>query len=228
MLSNTVHAVRYLLPFALLLAGCGVQNLAGVDLATVAITPTPTSAPTTTPDPSAIQLPNMTTKEFVDTSVSFSYPAGWQRDEGGQTLTVSDPEADLVVTVFIRPTGDIEVDGDAENIAAQVMQFFLQQAAEFGAVPPESAPGPDEALPFRWGEQDAAIFPWHGEDRTGANVLVLNDDRDRLIFFGTETAPERWEAFEPTWLAVLGTVVLNGEALPAADVITAYREAMAG
>ena len=77
---------------ALALAGCGVENLDGITLATAAIRPTTTPPPTATPDPLAASLPNTATKEFLGTTITLSYPEDWQTDEGGQSLVVFDSE----------------------------------------------------------------------------------------------------------------------------------------
>lgn len=230
MRSSPLQGVSFrvlLIPLLLILTGCGVENLAGVELATVVVAPTDIIEPTTTPDPLTMELPNSTSKEFVGATISLRYPAGWEREESGQTLTVFDPESEFGVGLFIRPTGALGIDLEAETVAPQVMRAVLRGAAEFGALPPEAVPSLEDVRAFRWGDQDAALYRWHGTDEreAGVSVLVLNDGRDRLILFTTQAAPAVWQTFETTWLAVLGSVTLDGEALPAADILSAYQEA---
>jgi hypothetical protein len=220
-----------------LLTGCGVENIAGVDLSTAAISPTSTPVPTSSPEPLlSPELTNTATTEFVGTTVSLDYPDGWEAVEGGQSLTVFDPAFQNGngpgVGLFFqltRQTG-LATDDSSESIAPQAMALSLQRFAGGGYVHADSVPETDEALGFRWGSHDAAIFPWHSQDGaiTGVNVVVMDSDRRRFVLIGAQVDSTLWEDFEPTWLAIVGSFTLDGEALPAADIRAAYRQAVGG
>ena len=222
-----------LLAVALLaLAGCGVENLDGVSLATAAIRPTTTPPPTATPDPLAASLPNTATKEFLGTTITLSYPEGWQTNEGGQSLVIFDsstpPEnqglANAGLSAFISLMRPLNLDAEAENLAALAMQAFVQEAVDNGFGQANSAPSLEETHSFTWGQHDAAIFAWNAADgsTTGVQLVVLDSNQRRFVLFSAQSAADTWPQFAPTLKAMLSTVTLDGDALPAADLLAAF------
>lgn len=220
-----------ILAFAVLaLAGCGVDNLDGVTLATAAIRPTNTPPPTTTPDPLAAALPNTTTKEFLDTTITLSYPEGWQTDESGQYMIIADPNsatADLGgsgLSIFVSLTRRLNLETDTENLAALAMQAFVREFVDRGFGNPDSVPNLDQTHAFAWGTHDAAIFAWQADDGSldGIQLVVLDSDRRRFVLFSAQSPAEFWPEFYPTIRAMLATVSLDDDVLPAADLLAAF------
>jgi len=212
---------------ALLLMGCSVENLDGVTLVAPVIVPTSTPQPTSTPDPLAMELPNAIEKEFMGTLLSFQYPEGWTSDEGGQYLNVysTNPATPAGLGIFISLTRGVGLDSDSdEALAPLAMQAFLQNAADHGFANPETVPGEGEARPFEWGAHDAALFQWQTGDGStaGLQLVLMDSQRDRFVLFSMQTAAEQWGSMEPTFKAILASVILDGEALPAEDVLAAY------
>ncbi len=212
---------------ALLLAGCSVENLDGVTLVAPVIMPTSTPQPTPTPDPLALELPNLIEKEFMGTQLTFRYPDGWTTDEGGQYLNVysTDPDTPAGVGIFISLTRGVGLNSDSEEaLAPLAMQVFLQNAVDHGFANPETVPGEGEALGFDWGAHDAALFGWQTADgaTTGLQIVLMDSRRDRFVLFTLQAASDQWPGLEPTFKAILASVALDGEALPAGDVLAAY------
>jgi len=216
----------------LLLAACSrVENLAGVTLATPNLAPTATPPPTATPAPQALTRPRTITKEFTGTTVTVSYPDGWEQVEGGQSLTLSDPaypdRNGPGVNLRIALTRTVAVDAGPDGSAPLVMQRFLEQARGYGFFPQEALPGEDAATAFSWGGHDAAVFLWQSDDGAtrGAHVLVLTGDKRRFVIMTAATGSDLWPDFEPTWLAILSSLALDGVPLPPAELLAAYERA---
>ncbi len=214
------------------LAGCTrVETLAGVTLAAPVVAPTPTPLPTATPPPQALILPRMVSKEFTGTTVGLHYPDGWAHTEGGQSLRLFDPAYPAGngpgVTLWIALTRTIDLDASPDGSAPQALERFLGQAAAAGFVPGEAVPGEDAAFAFLWGDHDSAFFRWQSGDRATqrAHVLVLSRDKRRFVLLTTAMPAALWPDFEPTWLAILSSVTLDGAALPAADMLAAWLQA---
>jgi len=212
---------------ALLLMGCSVENLDGVPLVAPVIVPTSTAQPTSTPNPLAMELPNAIEKEFMGTLLAFRYPEGWTTDEGGQYLNVysTNPATPAGLGIFISLTRSVGLDSDSdEALAPLAMQAFLQNAADHGFANPDSVPGEGEARPFEWGNHDAALFQWQSGDgsTTGLQVVLMDSRRDRFVLFSMQAAAEQWTSMEPTFKAILASVTLDGDALPAEGVLAAY------
>lgn len=212
-----------------LLAGCGVETQAGVRLATVAVTPTTTPAPTATPDPLTMDLPRVVTREFMGTVVTFRCPQGWDTEEHGQYAVAFDAaaatgvEAPPSLAVFIQLSRRFDLAEDLEMLASYALSVQNQGMIEYGVLPPEAALSPEDAHSFRWGAHDAALIRWRAADETiaGLSLVVMNTDRDRFVWLQGTASGSRWEGFLPTLAAILSSVTLDGEALPAADVLTA-------
>lgn len=219
---------------ALALAGCGVENLNGIDLATAAIRPTSTPPPTATPDPLAETLPNTATKDFLGTTITLGYPDGWQTDEGGQSLTVFNPDVNGLggfgLNVFFSLTRRLNLDSATDNLAALAMLSFVQEAADAGFAPTDAVPTLDQIHAFPWGTHEAAIFSWNAADSTvaGIEIVVLDTDQRRFVLFSAQSSVEMWPQFTPTLKAMLSTVTLDGEALPPGDALAAFESVTAG
>ncbi len=50
----------------------------------------------------------------------------------------------------------------------------------------------------------------------------MDSRRDRFVLFTIQAPNEQWSELEPTFKAILASVTLDGEALPAEDVLAAY------
>jgi hypothetical protein len=223
----------------LALAGCGVDNLNGIELATAAIRPTSTPSPTATPDPLAATLPNMATKEFLGTTITLGYPDGWQTDEGGQSLAIFNPDASVQsgfgvsgfgLTAFISLTRRLNLDTNAENLSALAMHSFVQEAVDNGFGPSDSVPSLEQIHSFDWGAHKAAIFSWHATDNSiaGVELVVLDSDQRRFVLFSAQSAVEAWPQFTPTLKAMVATVTLDGDVLPGSDLVAAFEAVDAG
>jgi hypothetical protein len=189
--------------------------------------PTSPPQPTATPDPLALELPNLIEKEFMGTLLTFRYPDGWTTDEGGQYMNVysTDPDTPVGVGVFISLTRGVGLDSDSEEaLAPLAMQVFLQNAVDHGFANPETVPAEGVALGFDWGAHDAALFEWQPGDgaTTGLQIVLMDSRRDRFVLFTIQAPNEQWSELEPTFKAILASVTLDGEALPAEDVLAAY------
>ncbi len=212
-----------------LLAGCGVETQAGVLLATVAVTPTTTPAPTATPDPLTMDLPHVVTREFMGTVVSFRCPQGWDTEERGQYAIAFDAAAATGVetppglAIFIQLSRRFGLDESLESMAPYALSAQNRGMIEYGFLPPEAALQPDDARAFLWGAHDAASIRWRAADDTvaGLSLAVMNANRDRFVWLQGTASGSRWADFQPTLAAILSSVTLDGEALPAADVLAA-------
>jgi hypothetical protein len=212
-----------------LLTGCGVETQAGVLLATVAVTSTTTPAPTATPDPLTMDLPHVVTREFMGTVVAFRCPPGWDTEERGQYVVAFDAAAATGVetppslAVYIQLSRRFDLDENMEAMSPYALSAQNQGMIEYGVLPPEAALLPDDAYPFLWGVHDAALIRWRAADDAiaGLSLVVMNTNRDRFVWLQGTAAGSRWEDFQPTLAAMLSSVTLDGEALPAADVLTA-------
>jgi hypothetical protein len=223
--------VSLLLILLVVAAACSnVESYAGVDLATAAVEPSATPPPTATPDPQAVDLPNLGEKEFSGTVVTFNYPENWISNESGQSFNVFDPGeqyGDLdrpAVGTFIQLTRTQGLDGNENNLATQVMMRFLGMASQRGFANADSVPDADSPVNFTWGDNEAALYTWRNpeENTIGTQVVVLDNDRRRFVLMATGIDIPSFEDFEPIWKGMMGTVTLDGEALPAADFLTAY------
>lgn len=226
----------WLLLTLLILTGCGVENTAGVQLATIDVPPTVTPAPTTTPDPLAIELPLTGEKEFVGTTVTMRYPDGWATEEGGQYLTIFDPTtlnedgeptgATRGVSFRIQLTNlpGVEIDPEDESVSPMFLSVFVQFARDNGFRPGDTFTMLDNIHAFTWNTHDSAIYLEHIQETnfTELYVVVMDNERRRFVTIVTMLNTDEWASFEPTLKAILGTITLDGEALPPADILTAY------
>lgn len=232
---RTCSLILLAVTLLMLAAGCGVENLSGVDLATSGAEPTATTAMTAetpTPNPAAlVDLPNTAEKEFLGTVLTMHYPEGWDTQEGGQSLNIFPTNGDgFGVAIFVSLTRTTNVDRDEERVAPLVMAAFLQNAAQGGFVPEESAPTADSAYAFEWGPRAAALYAWQGADdntNRGLTVVVMDDNRDRFVTLFVQGISDIWLDYAPIWQAMLGSVTLDGVALPGEDLWAAYAAAQA-
>ena len=104
------------------------------------------------------------------------------------------------------------------------MQAFVQEAVDNGFGPADSVPSLEQTHSFTWGQHDAAIFAWHAADGSviGIQLVVLDSDQRRFVLFSAQSAADTWPQFAPTLKAMLSTVTLDGDALPAADFLAAF------
>lgn len=226
----------------LMLTGCGqAENMQGVELATVSIDPTATLPPTPSPDPMTINLPNTLEKDFTGTVFTINYPEGWQENFGGQSAAVFDPDpryqdtggpsffAFISLSNTIAGRHNLDRDNLPEPAAPLFMEFFLSENAERGFINPDSVPEPDEAVAFSWGGLDAAIHTWQSSDGStrGVQIVIFDENRRRFVLAGTGLPTSLWEAFEPTFLTMMGSATLDGAQLPYQEFADAYALAVA-
>ncbi len=214
----------------ILVAGCSpVTTIEGVELVAPTTQHTATPAPTPTPDPRTLALTGSVTKDFVGTTVSMNYPETWDHGERGQFFYVFDPAAEEPapgINVFIQLTSTTDVADDLESMAPSVMREFSQRLMERGFADPESVPAPEQIKAFLWDEHDAAICFLPMVDGTNqVNLVIMDKDRARFVSVQGAAPAELWTEVEPTFLAILGTLTLNGNRLRADDLFAAYRNA---
>ncbi len=238
----TAKARTWILLTLLILAGCGVENTAGVQLATVHIPPTARPEPTTTPDPLAIELPNAGEKEFVGTTVAMRYPAGWETAEGGQSLTIYDPatldeegngnSSTRAINFRIQLTNlpGVEIDPEDESVSPLFLSAFVQFARDQGFRPPETIVLLEGVYAFTWAAHDSAIYLERNMETatTELYIVVMDRARRRFITIATMLDTDIWADFEPTLKAIMGTVTLDGESLPPGDILVPYEAVATG
>ena len=90
-------------------------------------------------------------------------------------------------------------------------------------------PAVEELVPFSWHGHEAAIAAIRGlSDRYRQVVITVMDaDLERFVYIVIQSPVSECQAFTPTWLAVLGSVTLDGESLSFEDVAVVYEQLVA-
>ncbi len=228
-----------LLGMLLALAGCGPQvtSLAGVELEPAPVIPTP--VPAASPTAPVAAAGNHLDLEFLNVAIGFEYPPTWETQHGVEYILAYDPAGQNYfprVSAIVMRAND-EEQADPLRIAGRNVflhwnrserrwDMFTEYYPNYNRIVPET----EERYRVAWGGRSAAVRRMEMAYRPDFARPEVTISQLQIALRVAETGSDYvtvlatvgeggWPDFEPVLSWVLETLTVNGEHLPADQML---------
>lgn len=233
-----------LILLGLLLAGCAPQvtSLAGVALEPAPVIPTPTMLPSPAAPVSSSGPPgaaNHLDLDFLNVAIGFEYPPTWEAQRGVEYILAYDPAGQDYfprVSAMVMRANDHEQADPLQVVARNVFlhwnkaesrwDVFTEFYPNYNRIVPET----EELYPVAWGGRSAAVRRMDmvyrpdfarpevmvSQFQVALRVAEAGSDYVTVVATVNEGG---WPDFQPVLSWVLETLTVNGEHLPASQML---------